>query len=77
MAGGWRRLHNEEVHKLYFSPYIVRVIKSKRMRWVVHVTCMEDMINVCKILVGKPERKRPLGRRWRIWEDTIWAFLGY
>jgi hypothetical protein len=55
VVGGWGRLHNEELHNLYNSPNIITVIKSRRMRWVVNVTCMGEMRNVYKILVGKPE----------------------
>jgi hypothetical protein len=62
VAGGWRRLHNEEIHKFYASPNISRVGKSRSMRWTEHVTRMCDMINAYKILVGKPEGKRSLGR---------------
>jgi hypothetical protein len=51
----WRKLHNEELNDLYFSPNTVRVIKSRRMRWTVHVARMEETIGVYRILVGKPE----------------------
>jgi len=61
VAGGRRRLHNEEVHNLYTSPNIIRMIKS-RIRWVWHVACMGEMKNTYKILVGKPEGKRQLRR---------------
>ena len=57
---GWRRLHNEELHSLYRSPNIVRVIKSRRLRWVGHVTRMEEGRSAFKILTGKPTGKRPL-----------------
>jgi hypothetical protein len=53
-AGGWRRLHIEELHNVYTSPNIIRVIKLRRMRWAGHVTYMEDMRNTYKILAGKP-----------------------
>ena len=66
--GEWRRLHNEEFHSLYRSSNIVRVIKSRRLRWAGHVARMEDG-SVFKILTGKPTGKRPLGRPRRIWED--------
>jgi hypothetical protein len=56
VVGGWRRLHNEELHNLYTSPNIIRVNKSKRMRWVVDVARMREIKNAYKILVGKPER---------------------
>jgi hypothetical protein len=68
VAGGWRRLHNEELHNLHTSPDIIRVIKSRRMRWAGHIACMGKMRNAYNILVGKPEGKRPLGRprcRWK------------
>ena len=58
----WRRLHNEEVNDLYCSPNIVRVIKSRRMRWAEHVAHMGEERGVYRVLVGKPEGKRPLGR---------------
>ena len=58
----WRRLQNEELHSLYRSPYIVRVIKSRRLRWVKHVARMDESRSGFKILTGKPTGKRPLGR---------------
>ena len=66
-----RKLHNEELNDLYCSPNIVRVIKSRRMRWAGHVASMEEGRGVHKVLVGKPEGKRPLGRPRRRWEDNI------
>ena len=60
--GEWRRLHNQELHSLYRSPNIVRVIKSRRLRWAGHVGRMEESRNALKILTGKPIGKRPLGR---------------
>ena len=71
VTGEWRKLHNEELNDLYCSPNIVRVIKSRRMRWAGHVARMEEGRGVHKVLVGKPEGKRPLGRRKRRWEDNI------
>ena len=67
----WRKLHNEELNSLYSSLNIVRVIKSRRMRWARHVARMEEGRGVHKVLVGKPEGKRPLGRPRRRWEDNI------
>jgi hypothetical protein len=71
MVGGWRKLHNEELHNLYSSPNIIRIIKSMRMRWVGHVARMEAKRNAYRILLGNPERKRPLGRPRRRWVDNI------
>jgi hypothetical protein len=62
VVGGWRRLHSEELHNLYTSPNIVRVIKLRMMRYVGHVASMGEMWSVYKILVAKPEGKSPLGR---------------
>jgi hypothetical protein len=59
---GCRRQHNEELHNLYTSPNIIRVIKSRRMGWVEHMARMGEMRNAYSILVGKSERKRPLGK---------------
>jgi hypothetical protein len=67
----WRKLHNEELHGLYSSPSIIRVIKARRMRFVGHVACMGEVRGAYKILVGKPERRRPLGRPRRRSEDNI------
>jgi len=62
VTGEWRKLHNEELNDLYSSPNIVRVIKSRRMRWAGHVARMGDRKGVYRVLVGKPEGKRPLWR---------------
>jgi hypothetical protein len=62
MTGDWRKLHNEELHNLYFSPNIIRMIKSRKMRWTGQVARMGEKMNACRILVGKPEGRRPLGR---------------
>jgi hypothetical protein len=67
----WRKLHNDELHSLYSSPNIVRVIKSRRMRWVGHVACMEEGRGFYRVFVGRSEGKRPLGRPRRRWEDNI------
>jgi hypothetical protein len=67
----WRRLHNEELNELYSSPNIVRVIKSRRMRWTGHVARMSEERAVYRVLVWKPEGKRPLGRPRRRWVDNI------
>jgi hypothetical protein len=71
MTGEWRKLHNEELHNLYSFPDIVRQVKSRRMRWARHVARMGEERKVYKVLVGKPEGKRPLGRPRRRWEDGI------
>jgi hypothetical protein len=54
VTGGWRKLHNEELHKLYSTPSIIRIIKSRRMRWAGHVVRMGEKRNLYKLLVGKP-----------------------
>jgi hypothetical protein len=64
-------LHNDELHSLYSSPNIIRVIKSRRMRWEGHVARMGEGRGVYRVLVGRPEGKRPLGRPRRRWEDDI------
>ena len=69
--GEWRRLYNEELHSLYHSPNIVRVIKYRRLRWAGHVVRMEKSRSAFKILTGKPTGKRPLRRPRRRWEDSI------
>jgi hypothetical protein len=71
VAGDWRRLHNEELHNLYASPHIIRVIESRRMRWAGHATRTGWIRNAYRIPVGKPEGKRPLGRTRYGWEDNI------
>ena len=62
VTGKWIKLHNEELDDLYYSPNIVRVIKSRRMRWAAHVACMEESRGVYRFLVRKHEGQRPLGR---------------
>ena len=71
VTGEWRRLHNEELNDLYSSPNIVRVIKSRRMRWAGHVARMGEQRGVYRVLVGKPEGMRPLVRPRRRWMDKI------
>jgi hypothetical protein len=92
VTGGWRRLHNEELRNLYTSPSIIRMIKSRRMIWAMDVARMGEMKNTYRILVGKPKRKRPLGRlgvggsiilEWilgkqdvKVWTRFNWLRLG-
>jgi hypothetical protein len=92
VTGEWRKLHNEELHDLYSSPNIIRVIKSRRMRWAGHVARMGEKRSIFRVLVGKPEGKEPLGgsrRRWKnniildfqdvkwgIWTGLIWIRIG-
>jgi hypothetical protein len=71
VTGEWRRLHNEELNDLYSSPNIIRVIKSRRMRWAGHVARMGEGRGAYRILMGIPEGRRPLGRPRRRWEDNI------
>jgi len=71
VTGEWRRLHNEELNDLYCSPNTVWVIKSRRMRWAGHVTRMGEESGVYRVLVGKPQGKKPLGRPRRRWVDNI------
>jgi hypothetical protein len=68
--GSWRKFHNDELHSLYSSPNTVRVIKSRRMRWTGHVARMGEGRGVYRVLVVKPEGKRPLGRPRRRREDN-------
>jgi hypothetical protein len=71
VTGEWRKLHNEELHNLYSSPNLIRTIKSRRMRWAGHVARMGEKRNAYRILLGKPEGRRPLGRPRRRWVDNI------
>jgi hypothetical protein len=75
-GGSWRKLQNDELHDLYSSPNIVRVIKSRRMRWTGHVARMGEGRGAYRVLVGRPEGNRPLGRPRRRWEDNIKMDLG-
>jgi hypothetical protein len=76
VTGEWRNLHNEELRDLYSSPNIIRIIKSRRMRWASHVVRMGENRNAYRLLMGKPEGKRPLGRPRRRWVDNIRIDLG-
>ncbi|KAJ4440878.1 hypothetical protein ANN_10725 [Periplaneta americana] len=71
VTGEWRKLHNTELHALYSLPDIIRNLKSRRLRWAGHVARMGESRNAYSVLVGRPEGKRPLGRRRRRWEDNI------
>jgi hypothetical protein len=70
-TGGWRKLHNEELHDFNSSPSIIRIIKSRRMMWAGHVARMGEKRKVYRLLVGKSEGKIPLGRPIRRWVDNI------
>jgi hypothetical protein len=76
VTGELRKLHNEELRDLYSSPSIIRIMKSRRMRWTGHVARMRKKRNDYRLLVGKPEGKRPLGRPRRRWVDNIRMDLG-
>jgi hypothetical protein len=71
VTGEWSKIHNEELNDLYSLPNIVRVVKSRRMRWVGHVAHTGEERGVHRVLVGKPEGKRPLGRTRHGWEGNI------
>jgi hypothetical protein len=71
VTGGWRKLLNEELHILYSLPNVIRMIKSRRMTWAGHIARMVVKRNAYRILVGKPEGKRLLGRPKRRWADNI------
>ena len=71
VTGEWRKLYNEELSDLYSLPYIVRLVKSRIMRWVGHVARMGEGRGVHRVLVGKPEGKKLMGRPRRRWEDNI------
>jgi hypothetical protein len=67
----WRRLHSKELYALYFCPNIIRVIKSRKMRWVGHVARMGKRRGAYRVLVGKPEERKPLGRPRLRWKNNI------
>ena len=71
ITGEWRKLHKDELHALYSSPNIIRNLKSRPLRLAGHVARIEHCINEYRVLVGKPEEKRPLGRPGHRWEDKI------
>jgi hypothetical protein len=71
VTGDWRKLHTEELHNLYSSPELIRMIKSRRMKWAGHVARMGETRNAYRILAGNPEGKRLLGRPRRRWVDNI------
>jgi hypothetical protein len=71
VTGEWRKLHSGELHTLCLSPDVIKQIKSRRMRWAEHVACMGEGRNVYRVLVGKPEGKRPLESPRRRWKDGI------
>jgi hypothetical protein len=71
ITGEWRRLHNKELNDLYSSPTIIRVMESRRMRWAGHIARMGEGRGAYRILVGRPEGRRPLGRPRCRWEDNI------
>jgi hypothetical protein len=71
VIGEWRKLHNEELHDLYSSPSIIRIMKARRMRWAGHVARMGEKRNAYRLLVGKLEAKRPIGRPKHRWVDNI------
>jgi hypothetical protein len=75
VTGEWRKLHNEELRDLYSSPSIIRINKSRR-RWADHVARMGEKRNAYRLLMGKPEGKRPLGRPRRRWADNVRMDLG-
>jgi hypothetical protein len=85
VTGEWSRLYNEELNDLYSSPTIIRVIKSRSMRWAGHVTCMGESRGAYRILMGRPEGRRPLGRPRHRWEnnikmelqDVVWGFMDW
>jgi hypothetical protein len=80
VTGEWTKLHNEELHDLYSSPSIIRIIKARRMRWAGREARMGEKTNAYRLLVGKPDGRRPLGRPRRRWLDNIrmkWSDVGW
>jgi hypothetical protein len=77
VTGEWRKLHSEELHNLYSSPDIMRQVKSKRMRWVGHVARMGKERNMCKVLVGEPEGRRPIGRPRKMGSECMLGRLAW
>jgi hypothetical protein len=75
MIGGWRKLHNEELHNIYSHAYIIRMMKIGRMRWTGCVAHIGEKNNACRTLIGKPEGKRPVGKPRRRWVDNIKMYL--
>jgi hypothetical protein len=71
VTGGWRKLYNEELHGLYSSRRIVKMIKARMMRWAGHEASIGEVRGAYNILAGRPEGRRPLGRPRRRWEDNI------
>jgi hypothetical protein len=71
VAGEWRKLHNEELHDLYSSPNIIRIMKARKMRWAGNIARTREKRNAYRLLVGKPEERRPLGRPRCRWLDNI------
>jgi hypothetical protein len=71
VTGEWRKLHCEELYNFHSSPDNIRQNKSRRMRWAGHVARMGGRRNLYRVLVGKPEGKRPLGRLWRRWDQNV------
>jgi hypothetical protein len=71
VTGDWRKQHNKELHNLYYSPNIIRMIQSRRMKWAGHVARLGETRTAERVLVGKPEGKRPLGRARHRWVDNI------
>jgi hypothetical protein len=71
VTGEWRKLHSGELYNLYMSPNDIRQIKTRRVRWAGHVARMGEGRNLYRVLVGKPEGKRSVGRARRRWEDGI------